>query len=161
MNSCDQFGIPDYLHRNGRSEDNIFDKDEMLYRRFSKLESPDGKSLSAAMLQTREMSVNREKYSKSPSDVLYSTTSKDHYFSHGVISMGYGQIFCLSVKHPDDKNIKYTFSVVHSPEECMFPHALIIVMNNGSPVKKIKPSKIRNLIKDEVLKQASLVKPAS
>lgn len=65
---CDQLGIPKHLHKNGRGEDENFDKKEKLYRRIN----PDGflpnDHISSQCLSANDMSLNRGRYSKFPED---------------------------------------------------------------------------------------------
>jgi hypothetical protein len=90
---CLNKGIPNYLHQGERKEDQIFDADELLFRRF-KVTPPKelwltDNSVSANVFKLENDSYNRGKYSNAPNDVLYNkdaSSPEDHFYSWGILS---------------------------------------------------------------------------
>lgn len=149
MSNCGKLGIPEHLHTRGRIADDEFEPGERYFRRFEKVsELSEENKISMGAITTRHMSGNREKYSSQPSDVLYNIHGGDHFFSWGIWGIDIEKVNQLSFQHPEEAK-HYTLKVLHVPEECMYPHAEIVVFKDGQPVQKIANSvktKIREAI---------------
>lgn len=158
-NKCDELRIPKHLHKGNKERDPHFGKAEKLYRRIP----PDGflrdREISAQYLRISDLSVNREKYSKVPTeDVLFDIKAGKHFLSYGVIEFQVGFVEALSFRHPDDKNDIYSFKIKHEPEECMYPHSVLMVLLNKKECNKLQPKSLRSLFRDELMKNYHLAK---
>ena len=156
---CQGRGIPEHLHQLGRAPENVFAAEESVYRRFKpelKLELSEDHY---EIFTTRRMSVNRERYSARPEDVLFNVDGPPHFDSWGVAALEVEGIQSIRVQHPDPKQrIEYTLKVRHKPERCMYPHCEIEVFANGEPVPEIKPSSVKTKIKSAMANACQVVK---
>lgn len=156
--SCDELGIPKYLHRNGRPIDNHFRKKEWLYRRIPPGGFLPNGQISAASLRISNMSVNRDKYTKHPQkDVLYDINSTNHFFSWAIVKIRVGFLEELELRHPMH-NEKFTFKVKHEPEECMYPHSVSLTLVNSTPADRDLPKTLRATFREEFRVNCVLVK---
>jgi len=160
---CKKKKIPQHLHQNGRLADPSFDRNERIYIRFREFEDNkptlcDGK-VSAAIFKTEKQSSNREKYSKSPTDVLFETNG-DHKFSWGIVELMSREICETTFPHPNTET-SYSFRVIHDPVQCMYPHSEIRIFENGNLVESIKPKSVKNLIKYKWREISSVLKKPS
>ena len=119
--------IPDHLRIKGRSTDNSFTRDELLYRWFSEEDLDDiSGSIKPEHLRSPDYSCNWSKFSF-PNDVKH---KKDHYSNDG----------CYSIKIEDAKYKKFA-TPVHDPIEEEdyenFSHV---------DVRRLKPSEPENFI---------------
>lgn len=156
---CDQLGIPKYLHKNGRSENNSFTKEEKLYRRIPPDAIHSNGEISPACLSLYDMSLNRERYSKSPEDVLYNIENGEHFLSSEILEIGVGSIELPRYPHPNDENRVYTFKMKHEPEECMYPHSVLKIILNHNEIKSKKdiPPTLRALFREHLRKKGTVV----
>lgn len=162
---CKALGIPEYLHRDGRPIDEEFNS-ELIYRRFNIAGNPSewikDKSISTVIFEVKNDSCNREKYCKTPSDVLFNTRPEDkgaHYEHHGIISFNSDvvQYFNESLELNDTKR-QFTLKMVHYPNDCMYPHCEIHVYENGIYVDSGKPKSIKALIRDILIGACEVIK---
>jgi len=149
MANCGSLGIPEHLHTNGKAPDHNFDPDELYYRRFASVdEISSAGGISESAISTQNMSGNRSKYS-APDDVLFNINSSEHFTSWGVWEVDIAAICELAFTHPVEAR-NYTVRVVHTPEECMYPHAEIQILENGEPVKRIKSTVVKTKIREAI-----------
>lgn len=151
---CAELGIPDHLHQLDRPIDNHFLQSELIYRRFPCLDTNakktlvDGK-LSASVFSTHKMSLNRQKYSNEPSDVLYNINSKEHFINDGIFSLTVVNVNDFSEPSPNDHNKLYTLKLLHKPDECMYSHCEIFVGFDGELLDDLeRPKSVKTAIKD-------------
>ncbi len=160
--TCSELGIPSHLHRNGRGIDPHFEPEEHYYRRFKRavqnvpVVGEDGR-ISESIVSTRNMSGNREKYCNSPEDVLYDINSAEHFFSRGIWKVQVSSIDGMSFNHPE-KARAYTIRVFHNPEDCMYPHAIVQVLENGKPITGIKSKSVKTKIRKEIARHTRVIK---
>lgn len=152
QNSCNGLGIPERLQRNGRSADPEFEPEELLYRWHKPgIQHLSNGQVSAAAVKKvfrdpHDTSVNRGKYCENCTDVLYDHHRGNHRSDCGVLK--------AVVEKADDHSAEpvswtdhegntvkksYKFKVLHEPEECMYPHSVIAVYEDGERVHE-KPS---------------------
>lgn len=158
--NCDELGIPPYLHRKGRPQETHFDKREWLYRRVSPDDYlPDGQ-ISASKWKIPGLSVNRGKYTKSPNkDVLYNITSANHYFSWGIVKIKVGFLEGLEYQHPN-LPIIFSFKMLHDPEECMYPHSILSILENNEPTSRNLSPSLKAEFRDHLKNNWTMVKEA-
>jgi hypothetical protein len=106
------------MFRNGRAEDQVFGKDENLYRRYIK-EHWVNNTFVGAGFQFPRPSVNRQRYSE-PEDVIYS--DEGEFDGCGVLE--------FSVEHipqrlVDGAGKAYVFFPWHTPDEDNYAHSEI------------------------------------
>jgi len=160
--TCSELGIPSHLHRNGRGIDPHFEPEEHYYRRFKRtvhnvpVVGEDGR-ISGSIVSTRNMSGNREKYCNSPDDVLYDINSADHFFAWGIWEVKISKVEGLRFNHPVEARA-YTVRVVHEPEDCMYPHSIIRVLENGEPVPRIKSNMVKTKIREAIAHHTRVIK---
>jgi hypothetical protein len=107
---------------------------------------------------TRKMSVNRERYSLAPQDVLYNTESGAHYFTWAIVAITVGSVESIEFVHPKLKDVKYTLRSVHRPARCMYAHCEVEVLENGIPRDEVRPKSVRTWIKDALAEKATMTK---
>src|ERR1700719_3729311 len=119
MPCSDAPGHPQY--RDGQAEDQNFEEDELLYRRY-KAEHFQGEQILPSAFRFPRQSVNRQKYSQ-PDDVLHPDCCNGESFE------GWGVLECLSSDLPtpiDGGNgVIFSFAPVHRPSECCYAHTEI------------------------------------
>jgi hypothetical protein len=81
---CQKREIPTHLHQEDRLPDQSFPPTETLYRRIRPEASFESIEDRMAIFSTQQMSVNREKYSRAPEDVLYSSNGPPHLFNWNI-----------------------------------------------------------------------------
>lgn len=166
---CASLEIPHHLSKNGRLEDQIFLLEEKIYRWFAPKDS-DGESyilkdpntgeevISTAIFRTDGMSCVREKFIKELKDVLYNIKSKEHFFDFGIVEFEVEKIEVKVFEHPTIAGTKYSLKLVHRPEECLYPHSEVQVLENEIAKSDIKPSSIRTKVKAEYQRICKIVK---
>ncbi len=165
---CSELGIPEELHRKNRPIDNTFES-EMIYRRFQSSASisewsKDGK-LSSSIFPVKRDSCNREKYSTSPKDVLYNIREEDegkHYFDiYGVVGFSSEVLYDFQNTSLmiNDEVRKFTLQLSHSPEECMYPHCEILVLENGQEVT-LNAKSIKTAIRVYLVQNCKILIPS-
>jgi len=102
------------------------------------------------------MSVNRGKYSKLPENVLYNILTGEHYSSHSIIEFQVSLVESQKYTHPQKAHINYRFKMFHVPEECMYPHSEIKIMENAK-ISQDLPKSLRGLFRDEIMKHYNKV----
>lgn len=159
--SCREKGIPDHLHALARENDQEFQGDEILYRRY-KLSSPD---LTAAISFNR-MSVNRGKYSQSWDDVLWDDDNGGRHDGYGVIEVKVAD-FEGSWDHPNQEEfpVGYSFIIQHKLKKCNYPHSEVVVVQSDKEsgideeVTEIKPTSIKLKIRQYLSARARFLSP--
>jgi hypothetical protein len=141
---CTISDIPEQLHRNGRPVVPDFERDEFIYRRFIN-------SNEAEIFKLQDTSVNRSKFSQSPSDVLFNIKDGRRYFNQGIVQLKVSDVERIECSHPTLPNQRFTLKLIHDPEECMYPHSIIGVYLNGQKIEKIKPNQVKTAIRDSLM----------
>lgn len=163
---CQQLGIPERLHRNGRGIDNEFLEDELIYRRFkvegNKEDWLSNSQISTSIFKVSNDSCNRSKYSEEPEDVLFNIRPQDegkHYIDWGILSLQVHQLnqFSFPIQQNSIDRI-FSIKVEHVPDDCMYPHSEIRVFVDGELISKNKPSSINRAIRDFLIEQVVIVK---
>jgi len=161
--NCAQKGIPEHLHQDNRDEDPDFDDAELLYRRF--LSKVDSRDELIAALSTRSMSVNRDRYSEEPEDVLYNINANhpdDHFFDCGILEFDVESVETINVEHPQLDNRSYSFRVLHRPSQCMYPHSVVKVVEtidgDDNIVDDISSGMVKLDLKDQICEHIDEVK---
>lgn len=162
---CKGLNIPDYLHTNGREPDPHFNS-ELIYRWFRgpvefSTDWRDHDHVSSVIFAVKNDSCNREKYSRTPEDVLINTTGDDRNLSDcGIIQINSDHL-SGQVHEIEQNNKKRTFElgIEHVPTECMYPHCEIIVFENGVKIdEKGPPRSTRTAIRRMLIKEVDIVK---
>jgi hypothetical protein len=156
--ACAALGIPSHLHQLGRPADQQFADGELLYRRVPENIALIGQLVPPEAFTTRSMSVNRERYSNAPEDVLYNVEDGRHYTTWGVVAFTVGLVRSLSRMHPQIKNMVFTLAPVHAPIRCMYPHTEIEVRGNGERLGEIKPASVRTWIKSRIAEGSTVTR---
>ncbi len=139
------------VHANGRSPDQTFGGDELLFRRLPKGQLINGWPVPAGILAFDDdgVSVNRSRYSL-PQDVLEPDCCGGHERTgHVVLEFAVADLTTLIPV----EGREFFFLIKHNPLPCCYPHSLIWC-NAESDAEKpyVKPSKtVRNLIRAEIL----------
>lgn len=152
---CSELGVPEHLHTNQRETDPVFEASENLFRRFEDAEA----SPPLEAFSTSRMSVNREKYSQGARDVLYSSQTDKHYFDWSVARFTAGDVREGEWRHPQ-ADITYRLDVFHRPEQCMYPHAEVVVTANGEEVERVKPTTVKLRIREFLQERACRAIPS-
>jgi len=150
-NHCEDLGIPEHLHQNDRPVKPHFDDGEKIYRRLAP-EHLEGNRVVEAAFDSYDTSVNREKYSQDPGDVLFNIVDGNHYRHWGVAWLRVSEIEILRLPHPvlGDEKI-HTFKLMHQPEECMYPHSEMSVRQGDKTLtKRPKSGKVRTQLKERL-----------
>lgn len=153
---CSKLGIPKELERNNRPPDQIFNC-EKIYRRFqgtSNIEDwKSDRGISSSIFPVKNDSCNREKYSTNPTDVLYNIREQDggaHYFgTYGILEFSSDIIYEFENSSLEINNVvrKFTLQLIHSPEECMYPHCEVLVLENGNRIQHLTAKSIKSAIR--------------
>ncbi|UZU00075.1 hypothetical protein ODZ84_11115 [Chryseobacterium fluminis] len=161
MCKCDEICIPKNLHWDMRPTDENFEN-ENLYRRVrvpidqNRIKE---KEISAIIFPIKDDSCNREKYSK-PIDVLYNINAKncdDHFFNCAIVGINSNHILPQFFT-PEGSSDIFTFQILHSPVECMYPHCEVIVFKNNTRVSDNKPKSVKAFIRDVIIKNCIIIK---
>ena len=129
-------GHPRY--RNGDPEDQVFAREESLYRRY-RAEHFQNRQLLPSAFRFPRQSFNRAKYSQ-PEDVLHPDCCDGK-----ILNSGWGVLECSSgdlptpIAGPDGRTFR--FEVVHAPRECCYAHTELCCKAGGEfvePSPKVK-----------------------
>lgn len=149
--------IPEHLHRNGRGEDHNFEQAELIYRRLPPQDlQADGINLNTFDIDN--MSCNRQRFSQSSDDVLHDSACKRDVSNFGILESTVAQIESIAIPHPVDPTITYRPKLRHNSLCCMFPHVEVVIMNNGIPVEKVKPTTVRLRLREHYQNVFVLIK---
>ena len=141
---CLDRGIPEHLHSKGKPSDDRFESTEALYRRFRK--GTAGIKPPITAFTTREMSVVRAKHCQSEVDALYNCDSDEHFFTWAIAELSVLDIENICLIHPTEKK-RFTFKLVHRPEQCWYPHSEVWVFADGERTSNM-PGSLKTLLKD-------------
>ena len=121
--------IPREMMANGRPEDQIFDDDELLYRRFAP-ELLDGDEIAIAAVELPDMSTIREKYGRPKWRLL-----DPDYANWGVLSFRVRDIPPKrEVWH--EGVVAYLLEPRHVPYKNNYPHSEVWVYRDGQRIRK-------------------------
>lgn len=126
---------PERMLRNGRPEDQVFEQDELLYRRYVQEHWHDN-FLVQAHFNFPETSVNREKYSQ-PEDALFSANR--HFDGWGVLEFA---VRSIPAQLEDDQGVRYACFPRHVPLEENYSHSEIWCERENDRGHPAKPSAI-------------------
>ncbi|TND10111.1 MAG: hypothetical protein FD123_359 [Bacteroidetes bacterium] len=162
-NFCTELGIPEYLHKDNRQDQQIFSIDEGLYRRFPKIQNgklsiSDKGDIDQSIFSTDNMSCNRQDFCLTPEDVLFSSTSNTHYFHYGIVRISIKEIENIVIQNTSIPANKYELKVVHDPEECMYPHTVVKIFENGVLMEKPPGPSIKISIRKKYAQICTLIK---
>lgn len=164
---CEELGIPHRLITPDQPIINEFnDGLELLYRWFSpNLEfSHDGQLTGAILGQIfkdpYDISCNRSELCEYSTDVLYDHEKGNHRFNYGIIqatveSIKYRTFVFMQPVQGSSKpeEVSVELDIIHTPEECMYPHSEITVYKNGERIKnEVKPASLKTFIRSELSK---------
>jgi hypothetical protein len=144
--ACVALGIPERLHTEGRGPDPEFEPSEVLYR-WLPITFPQTE-LKASFRLTLDESVNREKYSRYPADVLFNI-SGPHRVGHPILAFKVHQLRQQLSRRENNEDAIYSFNVCHKPEDCMYPHCEVVVRRNGEIASNL-PAVIRKQVRDSI-----------
>jgi hypothetical protein len=141
---------PDRMKRNGRAEDQIFDANEKLFRRYTRAHYVNGQFSNTGFAFNSPQSVNRQKYSEL-ADALFSET--DDFANWGVLSFKVGD---LPVLFPPDAP-RYSFYPRHVPMEDNYAHSEVWCDSIPATGGYVKPSSGTRKLFRTVLSQRVVV----
>jgi hypothetical protein len=133
--ACLALQIPERLHTEDRKPDPHFGASEWLYRWIAK--GYERKDLVAGFSLNPGESVNRERHSKYPADVLFNAKTGKHRVGFAILAFD-----VRLLRQPfasDQQNTTYSYDVVHKPVPCMYPHCEIEVTMGGQITTKVPP----------------------
>jgi len=160
--------IPLRLWRRGRPNRGVPTRDA-LYMRHERLAPGEGYgSCIPGHKSMEDQSVNSHAINRFgvPRDVLFDIEEGRHYWDHQIACFDVSDISQLDL--PNDNSIQYrdrdkkiikkpadrfTFRVLHEPEERMYPHCIIQAHRNGAPAKEV-PKSMRTIIQRRFAKLA-------
>lgn len=147
---CLSLRIPERLHREGRPEDQHFEETEFLYRWLSS--TYPASELKESFRLTLGESVNREKYSKYPADVLFDIKHGNHRIGQPILPFQVRQLQQDFPREEGGKTVIYSYRVRHKPERCMYPHCEVEVWSNGRLIRDVKqiPGVIRRQLREAI-----------
>jgi hypothetical protein len=146
--ACLAKGIPERLHTESRPADQQFEKSELLYRWLSK--TYPRSELKESFRLVPDESVNRQKYSKYPADVLFDIKDGNHRIGQAILPFEVGQLECDITHQKSDEAVIYSFRILHKPEQCMYPHCAIEVRSKGEIIHNEK--KIPGIVRRQLRK---------
>ena len=94
---------------------------------------------------------------------MYNTREIDagqHYFdTYGVIQFNSDIIsqYENSNLSINDEDRKFTLKLKHSPEECMYPHCEVLVLENGEIIDINKPKSIKTSIRSFLMDRIDIL----
>lgn len=141
---------PDRMHRNGRPDDQTFNKAEKLFRRYTRAHYINGQFSNTGLSFDSPPSVNREKYSE-PQDVIFSEA--EEFANWGVLSF---RVSDLPNEFPVEKP-QYRFFPKHVPMEDNFSHSEVWCDLLPAKGTYVKPSKQLRKLFRAVLSQRCVV----
>ena len=146
--ACLALEIPERLHRDNKELDPQFEESELLYRRIAKGYMRE--DLRAGFSLDQGESVNRQKYSKYPADVLFNIVNGQHRIGHAILAFEVSQVQQQIPRTENNEEIIYSFRVTHRPERCMYPHCEIEVRREGQLVTNAPPF-VRKQLRDAIV----------
>lgn len=143
----------DRVHRNGRPEDQIFDPDERLFRRYPKMSLINGRPVPLAMTfeEHSGISVNRSKYSE-PQDVLEPDCCDGVGRPQCVVLEIHSSDVPQEIPTTDGTGRVFQFRIAHKPRDTCFAHSEIWCNREGDiqlPYEK-PPKHVKNLFRVEL-----------
>jgi len=93
-------------------------------------------------------SVNRQKYSKYPADVLFDIEG-NHRIGHPILPFEVRQLQQALSREENGEEVIYSYRVRHDPEDCMHPHCEIEVWSKGQLVSNV-PGIIRRKLREAI-----------
>ena len=140
---CDNPLVPEYLHTNSREPDPQFSDTELLFRHFI---PGVNNEIPGDQIDIKKTSMNRGKYLEHPSDSLYALKNYSRKLEYKVFGIQVNKLRNLKIPVDDVKSKReFTFSIIHEPTTCMYPHSIILASENSIPVSEIKPNSVKNI----------------
>ena len=68
-----------------------------------------------------------------------------------------GEHYYRRFNHPVEARA-YTVRVVHEPEDCMYPHSMVQILENGSPISEIRSKPLKTKIRDAIARHTQVIK---
>jgi hypothetical protein len=153
-------GFPEHLWQKGRSEDQVFAPDEWLYQRIElrHIQPDDGKLSSInSPFRFPDASVNRDKYSSCPEDVLYPA---DKFSEHGVA--GFKTCDVLPAYSPPKEGnttpTSFVFQVTHVPCEFNYAHSEVRSVVEGTTNMKVPGNTTKSEFRRHMAKVSEIIR---
>jgi hypothetical protein len=146
--ACVALGIPERLHTEGREPDSQFADSELLYRRIAG--GYEREDLIAAFSLKPGESLNRQRYSAYPQDVLFNIVDGNHHVGSTILAFEVRQVRQQIPQSVNNQVVTYSFRLKHKPEDCMYPHCEIEVWENGRLVDRV-PGSLRRKLRDSIV----------
>jgi hypothetical protein len=146
--ACVALGIPERLQTEGREPDSQFEDSEFLYRRIAN--GYERRDLIAAFNLKSGESVNRQKYSRYPEDVLFNIVDGNHHVGSTILAFEVRQVRQQFPQPGSNQVVTYSFRLEHKPEDCMYPHCEIEVWENGRLADRV-PGSLRRKLRDSIV----------
>ena len=161
---CEAIGIPQHLWILNKLEDQVFEDDEILFRRI-RVQLPDDyetdDDLALELFEIKDDSYNRSKYCLFQNDVLYDTrpeSNGNHLDNWGIISIS---VRNLKVKSPfllNGVHVECELLPIHCPVLCNYPHTEAWFFKDGEKISKKKPRSMKTLFRRSLIKSIRLEK---
>jgi len=164
-NLCPIVGIPERLWVSERDEDQVFEGEEILYRRIHTSlpkDFIDDDDISIELFEIKDDSYNRSKYCGSEKDVLFNTRIEDagrHYTNWGIVSLTVND---LSVSQPfnyEGRNVVCRLSPIHRPVPCNYSHTEAWFFRDDVKLSTKKPRSMKTLFRRTLLKKLKIIVP--
>lgn len=142
MHSCEEICIPERLHKKNKHAEKKFNSDEVLFRRFNVpvqlKDKTDG--WGNLIFKLDNDSYNRSSFSE-PEDVLYNINANNcdgrYYQKWGIYELPLNEINNSSIEFKiENRKRLISFSAIHSPVDCMYPHSELLVFENGKQLTR-------------------------
>jgi hypothetical protein len=108
----------------------------LLYRWLAKT-YPATSELKASFRLVPEESVNRQKHSKYPADVLFDIKHGNHRIGHPILPFEVKQLQQEFSREENGQQVIYSYRIRHDPEDCKYPHCEIEVWSKGQLVTDV------------------------
>lgn len=169
MCSCKDLGIPEHLWRKGRPNVINFDRDELLFRRFTASVPPfnsttpynhtqEINAFTGEIFQLNQDSYNRSKFCKCPEDVLINEFG-DIKINHGIFEIAALDFFFSFEANINGKIEVINVSVEHDGLECNYSHSIFKYTISGEDPKLPTKSKIiKNMVRTQLFPKIKVLK---
>ena len=163
--TCEELNIPERLWKLDKPIIHDF-KDDVIYRRFKVVgpkENWKTLNLTASVFQLNTDSYNKASLCESADDVLFNSVKADcgkHYTNWGILSISSNDLTDINSKKIKLNNEErvFTLKFQHVPEDCMYPHSEILIMEDDTKLLPKAPKSIGVIIRDFFVEKCNIIK---
>ncbi|TGN13487.1 hypothetical protein [Leptospira bandrabouensis] len=154
---CNDPNVPSRLHTGGRAAQEFDDSSEILFRHFLPNEQNEIRSDS---IDVRKTSMNRGKFMDEISDSFYALKDYSEKDKLKIFGITVGKIRDLEIEVEESKSNSpkrlFRFNPVHDPTPCMYPHTLIVPVENSTPLHEIRPSSVKARYRSYIINHSQI-----